>query len=133
MYEFALHQGAAIANLTHYKKYQYLDGVSCYQWRSGIKHDAAKVMELTCQEDRLVNGFGETVDLEATYLYPLLKSSDIGNGRSIARKYVIVPQNSLKDDPQTIAIHAPKTWAYLCQKFNLQKQAKIFNFWNRSI
>ncbi|WP_204105451.1 MULTISPECIES: SAM-dependent methyltransferase [Spirulina sp. CCY15215] len=113
LYEFGLREGEAIANLTNYAKYKYLDGYSCYKWRSGIKHDAAKVMELSLKEGKLSNGFGETVEIEETYLYPLLKSSDIGNGRSIAKKYVIITQKSLQDNTKEIKIHAPKTWDYL--------------------
>ncbi|MEM9538755.1 MAG: N-6 DNA methylase [Cyanobacteria bacterium P01_E01_bin.42] len=114
-YEFGFRHGEAIANLTNYEKYKYLDGSSCFQWRSGLKHDAAKVMELSLKEGQLENGFGETVEIEETYLYPLLKSSDISKGRKNAQKYVIVTQTTLGEDTQKISIDAPKTWSYLSQ------------------
>jgi hypothetical protein len=57
LFKFGLHQGTAIANLTNYEKYKYLDGCSGYKWRSGVKHDAAKIMELSLKNDRLINGF----------------------------------------------------------------------------
>src|SRR6185503_8721668 len=47
-----------------------------YIWRSGVKHDCSKVMELTVTAEGYANGYEEFVELEETYLYPLLKSSD---------------------------------------------------------
>ncbi|MBP0019101.1 MAG: SAM-dependent methyltransferase [Cyanobacteria bacterium SBLK] len=115
IYEFGFQNGEAIANLKNYEKYKYLDGLSCFQWRSGLKHDAAKVMELSVTEGNLTNGFGEKVDIEKTYLYPLLKSSDISKGRTNAKKYVIVTQKILGEDTRKIALDAPRTWSYLSQ------------------
>jgi hypothetical protein len=47
-------------------------------------------------------------------LYPLLKSSDIGNGRtSTYRKLVLITQKSVGEDTRGIQHYAPKTWQYL--------------------
>ncbi len=81
-------------------------------WRSGIKHDCAAVMELTPLGDAYRNGQGETVHLEPDYLYPLMKSSDLANGRA-PRSVMLVPQQSVGEDTADIARRAPKTWAYL--------------------
>ncbi|MEM9541494.1 MAG: SAM-dependent methyltransferase, partial [Cyanobacteria bacterium P01_E01_bin.42] len=124
LYEFGFRDGEAIANLANYEKYKYLDGLSCFQWRSGLKHDAAKVMELSLQEGKLINGFGEMVEIEETYLYPLLKSSDIDKGRAIAKKYVIVTQKTLGEDTKKIALQAPKTWSYLSQYASILNNRK---------
>ena len=71
-------------------------------------------MELEKSGDLYINGLGECVDLEDTYIYPLLKSSDIGNSRvSSCRKYVIVTQKNVGDDTKAIKDIAPKTWNYL--------------------
>ena len=113
LYKFGMHKEQLISNLINYKEYEYLDGFSNYTWRSGVKHDASKVMELTAKDNRLINGFGDTIDIEETYLYPLLKSSDVGNDRLIPRKFVIITQQKVGEDTSSIEIIAPKTWKYL--------------------
>ena len=84
------------------------------KWRSGIKHDCCKVMELQKIEDKFVNGFGEVFDLENNYIYPLLKGSDIANGRTkTTDRYVLVTQNNIGQSTNNIKQIAPKTWNYL--------------------
>ena len=88
-------------------------GTNLYTWRSGIKHDAASVMEFEYDGKHLVNGVGAAVDIENDFLYPLLKSSDIANNRIEARKYVLVTQQKPNEDTTFIKISAPRTWRYL--------------------
>jgi hypothetical protein len=83
-------------------------------WRSGVKHDCAKVMELRRWSGRYLNGYGDEVDLEPDYLYPMFKSSGIANGRNAApAHWMLVPQISASDDTSDLAVRAPRTWAYL--------------------
>ncbi|MCI5122810.1 MAG: SAM-dependent DNA methyltransferase, partial [Candidatus Electrothrix sp. AUS4] len=110
---FGLHGRELIANIDDYKRYGHLEGSSGYTWRSGIKHDAAKVMELTIKEGKMVNGFHEPVEIEDNYIFPLLKSSDLGNNRSEPRKFVLVTQRAPSDSTGQIRKNAPDTWAYL--------------------
>jgi hypothetical protein len=85
------------------------------QWRSGIKHDCSKVMELEyLWDNRYRNWLWEEFPLEETYVYPLMKSSDVANGWS-PRKYVIATQKKVKDDTQEIKNIAPLTWHYLSE------------------
>ena len=84
-----------------------------YIWRSGIKHDCTKVMELKTFGRTLCNGFGEIVDIEENYIFPLLKSSDISNGRINSRGFMLVTQQTIGEDTTEIRTKAPKTWAYL--------------------
>lgn len=51
------------------------DGVCCFEWRQGVKHDCSKVMELSVDGSVLKNGQGETVDIEDDIIFPLIKSS----------------------------------------------------------
>jgi hypothetical protein len=46
-------------------------------------------------------------------VFPLLKSSDLGNGRIELRKQVLVTQTHTGVDTATISALAPKTWRYL--------------------
>ncbi len=84
-----------------------------YIWRSGIKHDCSKVMELAVTSKGYQNRLGETLAVEETFLYPMLKSSDIGNGRIDCRRVMIVTQQFVGQDTGYIRQKAPKTWEYL--------------------
>lgn len=83
------------------------------KWRSGIKHDCSNVMEFRKTDNAFVNGIGEVVELEETYLFPLLKGSDVAQGRTEATKYVLVTQRFIGEPTEYIKEFAPKTWQYL--------------------
>jgi len=114
-----------VADVDLYKKYKYLDGGQGYPWRSGVKHDAAKVMELKkIDSDLYVNGFGQQYELEDNHLFPLLKSSDIANQKLCPRRYVILTQRNVGDDTRERLLESPRTWAYLekyAEKLNARK------------
>lgn len=113
---FGYVNGDLVSDVDAFTRTRYLDqGTTNYVWRSGIKHDAAKIMELDVAPHGLVNGLGKPVHIEKTFVYPLLKSSDIGNGRTTPRKFVIVPQMSSGYDTSIIKSMAPLTWQYLME------------------
>lgn len=106
--------GHLIADMAAFSRQCHLFGPEeHYAWRSGIKHDCSKVMELASVAGGYRNGLGEAVALEDTVLFPLLKSSDIGNGRLVPRGVMLVPQRSVGQETSSIARTAPKTWDYL--------------------
>jgi hypothetical protein len=118
--KFGYIAGNLVSDIDIYNTYKWIDGGSTiYTWRSGIKHDAAKVMEFTRNGKGLINGFGEEVDIEDDYVFPLLKSSDLGNGRLDIRKAVLVTQRHTGDDTAEIEKRAPKTWKYLIRHQNI--------------
>jgi methylase of polypeptide subunit release factors len=84
-----------------------------YTWRSGVKHDCSKVMELSRASTGYRNGLGETALIEDVLLYPMLKSSDIGNGRIECRSSMLVTQQYVGQDTNPIRLTAPLTWNYL--------------------
>jgi hypothetical protein len=90
-----------------------------YVWRSGIKHDCSKVMELMKTPDGYRNGLGETVAIEDSSLFPLLKSSDIGNGRIECRAAMVVTQHFTGESTSHLRTTAPRTWEYLERHDNL--------------
>jgi len=111
---FGFVDGDLVSDLDSYQQQRCLDGgSSLYTWRSGIKHDSSKVMEFTREGHRLINGLDEVVDIEDDYVFPLLKSSDLGNGRISIRKSVLATQRHTSDDTAEIKLKAPKTWEYL--------------------
>ncbi|MCY4131572.1 MAG: hypothetical protein OXF39_02880 [Nitrospira sp.] len=111
--EFGWVDGNLVSDVETYTKFRELDGGSPYTWRSGIKHDASNVMEFSRCNGRFVNGLDEAVELEEEFVYPLLKSSDLGNRRATPRKVVLVTQCHTGDDTSSIRDVAPKTWKYL--------------------
>ncbi len=111
--EFGIVDGHLVSNTELYKRHAAFAGESPYAWRSGLKHDASDVMELELQNSRLVNGIGESVDIEPECIFPLLKSSDLGNGRVTPRRFVLVTQRTTGEDTNLLRSRSPKSWAYL--------------------
>jgi hypothetical protein len=110
-----LRNGRVVSDIDLYEKWKHLlsQTEQEYIWRSGIKHDCSRVMELHCVGKNLYqNGLGEEIELEKEYVYPLVKSSDLFNEREPSR-WVIVTQKKVGDDTSVIETVAPKTWAYL--------------------
>lgn len=107
--------GLIVSDVKAYERWKHLSGQDArYIWRSGVKHDCSMVMELVPLDDAYVNGLGENISLEEDYVYPLLKSSDLGNGRTCSyRKVVLITQKTVGEDTSIIQKISPKTWRYL--------------------
>ncbi|HRG98938.1 MAG TPA: class I SAM-dependent methyltransferase [Polyangiaceae bacterium] len=106
-----LHDGALVPDTRRLRGTLHLEGLSSPEWRSGLKHDCAAVMELTRGPRGWENGLGELVDLEPSVLFPLLKGADLA--RSGPERAVVVPQRALGDDTARLRDVAPRAWAYL--------------------
>ncbi len=108
-------RGRIVANLKAYETFKRFD-VNCPMvWRQGVKHDAASVMELSSTPDgRRVNKENALVDVEADYVFPMLKGTDLSHGHPIAlRRAVIVTQRVIGDDTKRLEFEAPRLWNYL--------------------
>lgn len=93
-----------------------LDGDCCIEWRQGVKHDCAGVMELEKEnENWYKNKNKEEIELEDSLIFPLMKSSSFKKPviNSDFKKYVIVTQKKVRDETGYIEKLAPKTWKYL--------------------
>ena len=111
---FGYDNGRLIADTTAYASWQHLEGVGQLKWRSGIKHDCTRVMELRQIDGKYRNGFGELIDLENDYLYPMLKSSDVAHADDPSPgRYMVVPQRFVGESTELIQQRAPLTWQYL--------------------
>ncbi len=111
--KFGFKNNELIASIDLYEKWKYLNGGSKIKWRSGIKHDCSKVMELIKENGKYKNNLGEVFELEDDYVFPMLKSSDLANGNLTPRRWMLVTQKEVKSDTSNIAEIAPKTWKYL--------------------
>ncbi|MBX7259452.1 MAG: SAM-dependent DNA methyltransferase [Candidatus Hydrogenedentes bacterium] len=113
MQTFGLCAGDLVSDIDVYCSLRDLDGLEYRKWRSGVKHDAAKVMEFTRVNNSFINGLGECCDLEDCYMFPLLKSSDLANNRLKPTRFVLLTQRRVADPTDEIEKRAPKTWQYL--------------------
>jgi hypothetical protein len=106
--------GRLVADLDAWKAAAFADGSCQLEWRQGVKHDAASIMELAVDSDgKLVNKMGEIVDVEESHVFPLLKATDLHRDRLVTERRVIVTQRGLSDDTSKLIEVAPKLWAYL--------------------
>jgi ATP:corrinoid adenosyltransferase len=118
------------SDIEKYKRYQSFDGVCPFEWRQGIKHDCAKIMELERIIGGFRNGLGEEFELEEDLVYGILKSSDLKADRiDTPRKYTIVTQKKIGEDTENALKKLPKTKAYLHEHkdYFLKRKSSIYN------
>ena len=118
------------SDIEKYKKYQHLDGVCPFEWRQGIKHDCAKIMELERIDGGFRNALGEEFELEEDLVYGILKSSDLKEDViDTSRKYTIVTQQRIGQETSQILERLPKTRHYLHRhkEYFLNRKSNIYN------
>lgn len=99
-----------------------LEGICGIEWRQGVKHDCAGVMELEKKGGNYYrNKNKEEVELEETFVFPLMKSSSFKKPIicSEFEKFVIVTQKKAREETDYIKQLAPKTWEYLYDRKEL--------------
>lgn len=107
-----------------------IDGKCQMEWRQGVKHDCANIMELNYENNQYINKKNETVDIENTLLYPLLKSSQLKKPIvNDSARYIIITQKKIKQDTAYIETEAPKTWKYLTdnKEYFDKRKSSIYN------
>lgn len=109
----AMWDGVLVADAERVARTAHLLGTCVPEWRSGMKHDCSRIMELDGSDGAWRNGEGDQVDLEDDFVFPLLKSSDLARGNDASRRAVVVPQRALGDDTSVLRERAPKLWRYL--------------------
>lgn len=104
-----------VSNIRKYANTKELDHYSQLTWRSGVKHDCHKVMELEKYNNvSYKNKLNEIIVLEKDLIYPLLKSSDIkGLVINNSKRKVIITQQKPGEDTHYISEKYPKLWGYL--------------------
>lgn len=119
-----------VADIRTYRRLKHLEGLCPYQWRSGVKHDCASIMELRQNPDgTFSNRLGEAVSLEPDYVYPLLKCTDLSKGIAQPTRFVLVTQKRVGEDTNVIARRAPRAWHYLnahAKQFQARKSS-VYN------
>ncbi len=112
---FGWRNDVLVADVGAFERTRHLAGRGGYTWRSGVKHDCSRVMELRIDGERLVNGLGESVDLEPTHRFPMRKGSELAAPEMPSmRRHMVVPQRRTGEDTAPLCADSPRTWAYLC-------------------
>jgi hypothetical protein len=122
--------GKFASDTEKYQKYQSFDGNCPFEWRQGIKHDCAKVMEFERKNGYFENALNEQFELEEDLVYGILKSSDLKSNRiDTPRKYTIITQQRIGQETSHILERLPKTKAYLDRHkdYFLKRKSSIYN------
>jgi len=119
-----------VSNIPDYNETKEIDGVCPFEWRQGIKHDCASIMELERANGHFVNNQSDEVKVEEDLVYGFLKSSDLKNTViKNTRKYTIVTQTKVGQETSYIQHLYPETYSYL--KKNISKfQARKSSIYN---
>ncbi|WP_347220095.1 hypothetical protein [Chryseobacterium sp.] len=111
---FGWYKDKFVNSIEDYDKVSIIDGKSVFTWRSGIKHDCTKIMELEEVNDLFVNALNQNIKLEKGLVYGLLKSSDLKGGQiNTYRKLTIITQNKVGQETDYIKEEYPFTFEYL--------------------
>jgi len=103
-----------VYSIKDYGRASIIEGISIFTWRSGVKHDCSKVMELEPINGHFKNELGQEIKLEKNLVYGLLKSSDLkGDKTSTYRKLTIITQKRIGQDTKYIQDKFPLTYQYL--------------------
>ena len=111
--EFGIVDGKLVADVSAYIQGRQVEGSCQIEWRQGLKHDASAVMELTHSSSGPCTSSGIILQVEDSYLFPLLKCTDVFRGRIGLNRWVVVPQKTYGEDTARLARTAPKLWDYL--------------------
>ncbi len=111
---FGWYKDKFVYSVEDYDKSSIVDGKSKFTWRSGVKHDCSKVMEIERVNGHFINGLGEEIKLERKLVYGLLKSSDLkGDKTNTYRKLTIITQKKIGQETNYIQDSLPLTHQYL--------------------
>lgn len=111
---FGWYKEKFVFSVSDYDESSIIDGKSIFTWRSGVKHDCSKVMELESVNGHYVNGLGEEINLEKKLVFGLLKSSDLKTDKTNTyRKLTIITQKKIGQETNYIKENLPLTYQYL--------------------
>lgn len=119
-----------VSNVKSYDRYKKYDGKSPLIWRSGVKHDCSKIMDLEKINGHYLNQLSEEIELEGDIVYGLLKSSDLKNiVIDNTRKHTIITQKKIGEDTSYIRKQFPNIYSYLVnhKEYFTARKSKIYN------
>ena len=126
---FGWYKDKFVSSVEDYDKSRIIEGKSVFTWRSGVKHDCSKVMELKQINGHYVNGLNEEVKLEEALVYGLIKSADLREQKTKTyRKSTIITQRKTGQETNYIKGKFPLTYQYLSshKKFFEKRKSSIY-------
>jgi len=133
---FGWYKDKFVYSVQDYDESSIVDGKSTFIWRSGVKHDCSKVMEIEQVNGHFKNALGEEINLENNLTYGLLKSSDLKEDKTNSfRKLTIITQKKIGQETKYIKDKYPLTYKYLTshkeyfdkRKSSIYKDKPIFS------
>jgi hypothetical protein len=122
---FGWYKDKFVYSVQDYDQSSVVDGKSKFIWRSGVKHDCSKVMELDQVNGHFKNALGEQVNLESDLVYGLLKSSDLKEDKTNSfRKLTIITQKKIGQETRYIKDKFPLIYDYLTSHKNFFDKRK---------
>lgn len=119
-----------VSDLTAYRRMRHFEGLHPYQWRSGVKHDCATILELTrCGANLYCNKLGQKIELEPEVIYPWFKGTDLKNDAPATRFSLLLTQTRPGEDSTRRFRHAPLALRYLQQHLPVfaARKSSIYN------
>jgi hypothetical protein len=124
---FGWYKDKFVNSINDYDLTSEIDGESKIIWRSGVKHDCSKIMELNIEDGKFVNGLNQELNVENELVYGLLKSSDLKDLIiTDYRKSTIITQRKVGQETDSIKENYPLTYQYLLDNesfFNARKSS----------
>jgi hypothetical protein len=103
-----------LSNIGNFQNGTDFHGISQFLWRSGIKHDCTKIMELKKHNGFYLNKLDEEIKLEDSLIYSLIKGSYLSSNLiNSSDLFTIVTQKKISEDTEYIEHLAPLTFDYL--------------------
>ncbi|MGB7343085.1 MAG: hypothetical protein WBD20_02635 [Pirellulaceae bacterium] len=108
------HDGRLVSDPKLAKKTAFLFKAKSSPWRSGVKHDVSRVLELRENDGQLFRQDGTPVDVEPDQVYPLAKGADVANDRTdCLERRILVTQHAMGESTTHLEDRLPKTHRYL--------------------
>ena len=92
--------------------------ISGQKWRSGVKHDAADILELAPSNGVLINKQGTAAGLPSAAVFPFIKSSDLAKGVVSPHRRLIVPPGGFLSYSAAAYVPTEALMAYLVKNAN---------------
>ena len=104
-----------VSNAGDYFRYRHLiaEDKPRFSWRSGVKHDCAEIFEIRPYGEQWINGLNEIFAAEDKAIFPLLKSSNLYNGKLDSDRHMFLPAPDLATAAADHLADCPLAFSYL--------------------
>ncbi|TAL69505.1 MAG: hypothetical protein EPN82_06635 [Bacteroidetes bacterium] len=131
-FQFGWYKNNFVSNIKNYSNYVSFEGKCQFEWRSGIKHDCSKILELRLEDGYFINGLDEKFKIENNLVYSYLKGSSLKEKHiNDSSLYTIITQKKVSEDTEYIKNDFPQTYKYLIEHENYFNKRKSSIYRNK--